>query len=680
MQELIGSNNKENLFSLGVGLLIKKEDSSVELWRNGALLFRKELDTRGKSPEFRLLIVELCQDYKAQKTKLAQVFPVSRRSIDDWIVSYNKHGVKGLINSTKKSPHFYRTNENKSKSNTTERQVKQLKINELQLKIEDVTLPIIPKTDSEDAVYGQVSQKAENRYAGVFIMQILLASEFAWFNWIIGLYGDAYKIFQIFSLMFAKNIRSIEQLKNIRSREAGIILGIKKLPSLPGIWNMFYKASEKKLSEVLKRYFFVWQISVAQVSSRFWFTDGHFLPYTGKEKMHKVFNTKQREVQPGSISFVTCDFVGKVVDFQLKEGGSGLREHILNLHNKWSDNFDKKDFPVHIFDREGDGCEFFYNLVKRDCPFITWEKNANRRKLYDTDETNFDKVLEFNKIKYLYYEDNKHFTYKDEQAEEHKFSLRRFWIINTASKKRTSALAFSGATDLSQNECIEGVLNRWGASENTFKHLGSRHPQAYRPGFKLLRSNNQTIINPEIKILDKQIKLKEKEYTKECKIIATKEKSITKDGKERKNGIYSKLKSKIKNITAEKQELKEQKKQLPDRIDISELTNYKDFKEHHNEGKNIFDFVKSISWNARKKGGEILDNFYHNKNDLVDLFYAITDCAGTVEITPSYIKVVLEPLEQSSRRIAQTEFCRKLTQRGAITPGHKKMIIQVKKI
>ncbi|MCK5537007.1 MAG: helix-turn-helix domain-containing protein, partial [Bacteroidales bacterium] len=481
MQNII----EKNKYPLGAGLSLRKDAKFVELWRNGGLVFRRDVDTREKSPEFRLLIVELHQEYNAQKTKLSSTFSVSRQSINDWITSYNKHGIVGLVNSTKNIGNSNRTKGNKARINAADIQHKQHEINKLQPKLEEIKLPEIPDIKQDDMPYEATVKEHNNRYAGVFAMIILLTSYFSWFNWIIGLFGDTYKIFQIFAFMVAKNIHSIEQLKNVRSKEAGAVLG---------------------LLENLLRLFFVWQLSVAKVNSRFWFTDGHVLPYTGKEKMHKIFNTKKREVEPGSISFVTSDFSGKIVDFEIKEGGAGLREHILNLHEKWREQFDKQDFPVHIFDREGDGCEFFYNLIKQNCPFITWEKNANRKKLYETDKSKFDKTLKFNEIEYHYFEDSKNFIYKDTDNQEHKFSLRRFWIINTSSEKRTTVLAFSAHAELSQEDCIFGILNRWGASENTFKHLGERHPLAYRPGFKLRISDNQTIINPELKVIDKQIK------------------------------------------------------------------------------------------------------------------------------------------------------------------------------
>ena len=84
-------------------------------------------------------------------------------------------------------------------------------------------------------------------------------------------------------------------------------------------------------------------------------------------------------------------------------------------------------------------------------------------------------------------------------------------------------------------------------------------------------------------------------------------------------------------------------------------------------------------WNARKKAVEILKQLYPFENDVVDLFYAIVDCHGTVQVNATEIIVTLEPLQQSSRRIAQIDFCRKLTQMGAKTPMKKNMIIQVSK-
>ena len=65
------------------------------------------------------------------------------------------------------------------------------------------------------------------------------------------------------------------------------------------------------------------------------------------------------------------------------------------------------------------------------------------------------------------------------------------------------------------------------------------------------------------------------------------------------------------------------------------------------------------------------------ENELVDLFYAITDCHGRIRSTKTEVVVRLEPLQQPNRRIAQEQLCRKLTSLGARTPLGKRMIIEI---
>ncbi len=52
----------------------------------------------------------------------------------------------------------------------------------------------------------------------------------------------------------------------------------------------------------------------------------------------------------------------------------------------------------------------------------------------------------------------------------------------------------------------------------------------------------------------------------------------------------------------------------------------------------------------------------------------------TIKINEKEIRVTLEPLQQASRRVAQIDFCKKLTEFGAKTPMKKSMIIQVAKM
>ena len=123
--------------------------------------------------------------------------------------------------------------------------------------------------------------------------------------------------------------------------------------------------------------------------------------------------------------------------------------------------------------------------------------------------------------------------------------------------------------------------------------------------------------------------------------------------------------------------MQEEKKELPERVNVTSLEDYRSFKRIDNEGKNLFDFVTASVWNARKQMVEWLCNDYKHENDLVDLFYAITNCHGWIKSTTNEVIVRLEPMQQKSRRLAQEQLCRKLTSLGAIIPNGKWLRIEV---
>ena len=273
----------------------------------------------------------------------------------------------------------------------------------------------------------------ETRYGGVFAYLISLITDWKWLHLVMGHFGNAYKIFMLFVLMAARNIRSIEQLKNVRFREAGVLLGIKKLPSLPKIWEWFYVAANKGISGLLKLDYFRYQIHAGLVAIWLWFTDGHLLPYTGKERVHHSYNTQRRMPVPGRTNLVTCDASGRIVDFKIQEGKGDLRGRIKALAKKWKGEV--SSHPVMVFNREGDGAGFFSGLVLEEIPFVTWEKNTDAEKLAAIEDNKFEKEITFNGKSYSFFEGEKSFTYipdepntkKPNKNKKHTFILRRVY-------------------------------------------------------------------------------------------------------------------------------------------------------------------------------------------------------------------------------------------------------------
>jgi hypothetical protein len=141
--------------------------------------------------------------------------------------------------------------------------------------------------------------------------------------------------------------------------------------------------------------------------------------------------------------------------------------------------------------------------------------------------------------------------------------------------------------------------------------------------------------------------------------------------------LYQNLRQKVQELETRQAQLREEKQQLPERVDVSQLRDYRCFKKIDNEGKNLFDFVTASVWNVRRTLIDWLGESYAKESDRVDLFCAILHSHGWIESDDRCVVVRLEPLQQPNRRYAQEQLCRKLTGLGAKIPGGKWLRIEV---
>ena len=311
--------------------------------------------------------------------------------------------------------------------------------------------------------------------------------------------------------------------------------------------------------------------------------------------------------------------------------------------------------------------------------FVTWDKYVDRGKLSQIPDDKFTGELMVNGKEYRYFEQSKEFTVETDEGEKETFSLRRFILWNVTAKRRTAGLAYTADYDISGEDCIIGILNRWGASENTFKHIKERHPYHYHPGFALVESDNQEIVNPILKGLKEVIKKVKQKIVKLKSKLADLKPTFKKDGSARKNSAYANLKGKISENEVLLGQTQEETKKEPERVIPSDIEDYQKFKRVDNEGKKLFDLITSCVWNSRKDMVDWLRPHWNLENEIVDLFYAITKCHGWIRSDKQEVRVRLEPLEQPSRRFAQEQLCRKLTYLASRLPSGKLMVIEVGK-
>lgn len=733
--ELLEQDDKQKgRFDIGRGFCLylpRGPRSQGDLYHHGSL--RKRVNLADKA-ELRLLVIDLLQN-DIQQTRLAEVLNLSRQTLHNYRESYRVFGVNGLLNGYSPSQSISeetqrRLHVTKRRPGSKARELEELRRTqkaqtevaeqdelpwdgEVAYALEEPALDealrayqpvtdVMPDTvdlidetailssspDNAEALaielpYAENHDWEDSRYAGIFLVLPVLLSQWQWMHQLFRLFGNGWQIFMVFVLMAARNIRSIEQLKHVRGEEAGRVLGLGRLPGVDTVWGWFHEVAGKNRAGALLEGFFADQIRCGLVGARLWFTDGHLLPYTGLDKVHAAFSTQRRMPVPGQTNLVTCDERGRILYFEIQEGHGDLRAQIKKL-GEYARGQSLGTMPVQVFDREGDGLCFFSELVRSRTPFITWEKNADQARISALTVADFAGCVQVNGTDYRLLEQVRTCSYQpladpDTGATEppHCFNLRRIIGWNLRTDHRVSVLCWDDGVGLSMEEVAIGMFSRWGASENTFKHIQDRHPYHYRPGFVVSESEKQDIANPQIKVLARQITTTQVRLAKLYKQYAKTKPILNKDSSERTNSLHRRLADAIAKNETELKKLKSDKAELPERVDVAGLSDYRSFKKIDNEGKNLFDFVTASVWNARRQLLDWLEDCYAKDNDRVDLLYAILNCQGWVRSDKKEVVVRLEPLQQPARRNAQEYLCRKLNGLGARIPGGKWLRIEV---
>ncbi|GAH37165.1 unnamed protein product, partial [marine sediment metagenome] len=166
------------------------------------------------------------------------------------------------------------------------------------------------------------------------------------------------------------------------------------------------------------------------------------------------------------------DWSGCIVYFEIQEGKGDMVEVIRSKSAEYKEIMNGIP-PLFVVDRELWGVKNFKYLS--DCRFVTWEKNTDIKAVKSLDDKYFDKYLRINDINYQLHETSR--TYKDIKG--NSIELRRIVIWNT--KTNTRPVAVTNDTYEDTVSIARAMLNRWGKSENSFKHMGNRTNMQYNP-------------------------------------------------------------------------------------------------------------------------------------------------------------------------------------------------------
>ncbi len=215
------------------------------------------------------------------------------------------------------------------------------------------------------------------------------------------------------------------------------------------------------------------------------------------------------------------------------------------------------------------------------------------------------------------------------------------------------------------------MLNRWGCSENSFKHMGTRTQMHYNPLWKIQQeSDDQQISNPEHTRLKKQLKGKKLELVKIQKELGKKEPAFKKDGTPRKSPVREHKIVRREKLKVEIEQISRQISQCPVGLDLNQ-TNEEKFKAIDNESKNWWNISEMIFWNMRRQLARLLYTYLPDNRDLLPVLDTITSSRGWIKSTKDTLTVRIEPMETPRYKDAQIQLCRHLNNQKIILPNGK---------
>jgi transposase len=660
--------------------LVLLPNHNVSVYQAGR--FIKQVNIGGQFDK-RLFVVDLIERHNVTKSKLAEALGISRTSVDVWQELYRAEGQKALINSTKKGvgrkagenwskqiarpegdKHAWAENQKANRKDTEAEKRQQQQKSQLSIGFHTQASQL-----NNDQNHFNDEYEAENRFAGSFIYWAISQSTDGIMSLIHNSYGKHSTVFYLFLMMHVNKIGSIEQLKTIVKKEFGRLIGLKNLPNLPKLRSLLHEAVSANISKPVIGDYFKHQIYKGLVSLWYLFIDGHFIPYTGKEKVHKNFHTQTGEMEPGQNELFIHDMEGRIVYFDIQEGKGDMLGLIIEKSKEYAPYIGNIP-PLFIADKEIWGVDKF--LLLSGCRFITWEKNTDTKEAAQLPDSVFSPPFKVNGKTYQVYETQK--DYKNIHGKS--TTLRRLVIWNHQAGNRSVAVTNDRYED--PVSLSNAMLNRWGKSENGFKHLGDRTNMHYNPLVEIESlSENQQITNPLLYELKKQLQQLKKDLDKTERDLGRKTIQIKGDGSLRKNNSRQQLQIERDRLAMEIELVKSTYKACPEKIDLLQQDDHKKYKVIETEGKRIWDFTEAVFWNTRKKLIAVLKEYLPDERDLIPVLEAITKCKGTVKCTKDTIRVTLEPLDRPKFKQAQIQFCRKLNGMDAKLYNGKLIIFDI---
>ena len=496
------------------------------------------------------------------------------------------------------------------------------------------------KEVKNDRIEETTTNTIRNAYAGSLLLSENIKKMI---DGIVGVNKTIRELIVIWIFGIIVGAKNLERFRYLHQIDLQFICNVKSIPSVESMRNELFslsihddtKLSSQFLKKIIEEY--------TLFGGNEFYLDGHYVEYSGKEKILEGWNTKKNRVTKGYVLYYVHDSAGNPIFSEVLDNYQDFREVISLCNQKLKKIVGNKKYTL-IYDRGGFSLELMKAITETGAGFITWEKGFNTKEVSQEMQNEVSIQFPYNEVgTYRSYD----IRYTETRYVRDNCDYRKIIIMREGKdgKKIHQAILTSDEEE-DAAEIIRKILNRF-LQENDFKkqkqHFGIDEITSYR----VLDYNE---LNDKV---DKEVIAKEyKKKLEEIFTIKEKRKELfqslgircLKDLTKKKSGSEKTVEL-IKQITDMNERIKVLKgdaKGIKKTISKIEKCRREKKVEMDLRPKRILDIIKIAARNIVNNCSLDFLGVYKNLRDYQKVFRTLSRIGGEIEIGSDIMRVKLD--------------------------------------
>ncbi|MGQ0654211.1 MAG: putative transposase, partial [Betaproteobacteria bacterium] len=464
-------------------------------------------------------------------------------------------------------------------------------------------------------------------------------------------------------LMALLRIGRAEHLKEQDPAAFGRLLGLDRAPEVKTLRRKLTRLAAYRRAEQLGA-----ELARRRVDQRghlmgFLYVDGHVRAYHGQRRISQAYVARRHLAMPATTDYWVNDRAGDPLLVITGEVDAALSKAFPHLLQQVRAAVGERRVTI-VFDRGGWSPKLFQRMIQEGFDILTYRKGKARR-IQPRRFVQRRAKLDGRWVSYELHDQPVRFL---------KGKLRLRQITRLCDDREHQTQVITSRTDLSDIEIAYRMFERW-RQENFFKYMREEFLLDALVDYRIEPEDpTRTVPNPERRALDKSIRSARIELAQIERAYGAAAADNTEQRRPSMRGFkiaHGALGKKLRAARARLAKLIEQRRELPQRVEIRDLSESSVVK-LATERKHLTDLIKMVAFQAESDLLALLRPHYARaEQEGRTLLHEIFAAAGDIGVSDTELRITLAPLSSPHRTRAAQALCDILDQTATVFPGSR---------